>query len=252
MTSDEEDVMLDDTVDLHAPDNNDFADEGRGQLGGVSAAAGSSTSGMDRVPVDRPHAAAGSSTSGMDRVPGDRPPAGRLPPAGIPAMDGRPQPDFQAIQCELSKKNTENLMKTVTPSPGKQTSDWLGRVHGLHGSDKSVSIQLPDGPVVSPSDDVTPVDKRQTDDTKSDATLLDLGLAEHLSDDLICQIQSGKFVELHKLLPVEAADFEDDKVVTLDENESSVVVKPKDNRKKNHNFHSVVTCLVYLSCSVHR
>ncbi len=68
---------------------------------------------------------------------------------------------------------------------------------------------------------------------QSGVSLLHLGLAEHLSDDLITSIQSGKFVELHKLLPWERADFEKEKIVTLDENKALVVVKPSHQKITN-------------------
>ncbi len=147
----------------------------------------------------------------------------------VPPIDKR-QMNFDRIHQELSDTNTANLVGSVTDKQG-ELNKWFNNVHGVTANDtvQKVSIQLPSGSVVLPTDDIE-VEKPGT-------SLLDLGLTEHLSEDLISQIQSGKFVELHKLLPVESADLHDEKkVVTFDEDEGSVVVKPKDMRKKITTF----------------
>ncbi len=169
-------------------------------------------------------AAAGSASSEMDRPPVDR----------------RPQLDYTAVQGDLSKVNTGNLVDSLVQSPGKKTtSDWLGEVHGLQNPEQgnSVSSPLPGSVVASQMDKQPNVGVIQPTPGQGDVDLLDLGMTEHISSELIAQIQSGKFVELHKLLPIDSADFDDqDKVVTLDETDSSIIVKTKDSRKKITTF----------------
>ncbi len=194
-------------VAIHAPEG-EFM-EGPGQNAPVSAAAGSSTSGMDQHPIDQ--------------------------------QPIRVQPNFAVLQHDVSRVITDNLVSSVNSTPG--TSQWLGKVHGLQssGQSKAVSIKLPEGSVVSPSDPVDQVGATGQSDTdcfdQKGISLLDLGLTEHLSEDLINTIQSGKFVELHKLLPIDNADFDDEgKVLTFDEGESSMIVKSKETRKKITSF----------------
>ncbi len=220
VTSDEEEEggMLDDSVSLQVDPTQDHFHEDHDQDKAAAAT------------HQKVAAAAGSSRSGEN----------------VPPMDKRTL-NVPRIHQELSDINTENLTGSVTERPGElNPHNWLNNVHGLSANDghKSVSIQLPSGSVVNPSDEI--------EGNNAEISLLDLGLTEHLSEDMINQIQSGKFVELHKLLPVETAELNDDKkVVTFDEEEGSVVVKPKDMRKKNYYFFAMVKGMVHIPYGVY-
>ena len=217
-------------LDIHANEaGNEFPEEGSGPNGPQPAAGlhgppqAPGPNGPQQATVS---AAAGSAVQGMNQRPADR-----------------PQPNFDTIQQDLSRVNMENLVASVNTNPGMSSANWLGKVHDLHGpvKDKSLAAQITAGGVAQPAGEFSPVCERGTYGSggldETDVSLLDLGLTEHLSEEIISHIQLGKFVELYKLLPLENAEIEEEnKIVTVEESDSSIIVKPKDSRKKITSF----------------